>query len=100
MKRKASENDRAKAKSAISRQVRRSMLPESLPTMPPEQIDPSRTDGVPPQPAAEAISRRAYELYLERGGERGGEHGSDVDDWLQAERELAGRAKGDAPIDG
>lgn len=30
------------------------------------------------------IARRAYELYQERGGE----HGHDVDDWLQAEREL------------
>ena len=30
------------------------------------------------------IARRAYELYLARGGE----HGHDVDDWLQAEREL------------
>jgi Protein of unknown function (DUF2934) len=30
------------------------------------------------------IARRAYELYEQRGGE----HGHDVDDWLQAEREL------------
>ena len=30
------------------------------------------------------ISRRAYGLYLARGCE----HGRDVDDWLQAEREL------------
>ena len=30
------------------------------------------------------IVRRAYELYEERGDE----HGHDVDDWLQAEREL------------
>ena len=30
------------------------------------------------------IARRAYELYEERGGG----HGHDVDDWLQAEREL------------
>ena len=30
------------------------------------------------------IAHRAYELYEERGGE----HGHDVDDWLQAEREL------------
>ena len=32
----------------------------------------------------EAIRRRAYELYLERGGA----HGSAMDDWLQAEREI------------
>jgi hypothetical protein len=30
------------------------------------------------------IARRAYELYEARGRE----HGHDVDDWLQAEREL------------
>jgi len=35
----------------------------------------------------EAIRRRAYELHLERGGA----HGRDVDDWLQAERESPAR---------
>ena len=30
------------------------------------------------------IARRAYDLYLARGAE----NGHDVDDWLQAEREL------------
>lgn len=30
------------------------------------------------------IARRAYEIYLRRGGT----HGADLDDWLQAEREL------------
>jgi Protein of unknown function (DUF2934) len=30
------------------------------------------------------IRRRAYEIYLERGGQAGG----DLDDWLQAEHEL------------
>jgi succinate dehydrogenase flavin-adding protein (antitoxin of CptAB toxin-antitoxin module) len=30
------------------------------------------------------IARRAYELYEQRGGV----HGHDLDDWLQAEREL------------
>jgi hypothetical protein len=32
----------------------------------------------------EAIRRRAYEIYLERDGQPGCE----LDDWLQAEREL------------
>jgi hypothetical protein len=32
----------------------------------------------------ERIRRHAYELYLLRGGE----HGHDIDDWLQAEAEL------------
>ncbi len=39
------------------------------------------------QPTDEEIRRRAYELYLARGG-RGG---SPESDWLQAERELRGR---------
>jgi hypothetical protein len=30
------------------------------------------------------IERRAYEIYLERGSEPG----QDLDDWLQAEREI------------
>ena len=43
----------------------------------------------PPQTAAGAPTRedievRAYEIYVERGRA----HGQDVDDWLQAEREL------------
>jgi hypothetical protein len=32
------------------------------------------------------IARRAFELYCERGAQ----HGSDLEDWLQAERELRG----------
>ena len=33
---------------------------------------------------SEEIRQRAFEIYIERGGIRG----SDLDDWLQAEREL------------
>jgi hypothetical protein len=36
----------------------------------------------------EEIRRRAYEIYLERGEQPG----RDLDDWLQAERELEGGA--------
>jgi Protein of unknown function (DUF2934) len=36
--------------------------------------------------ADDAIAARAYELYQARGGT----HGADMDDWLQAERELWG----------
>ena len=36
----------------------------------------------------EEIKLRAYEIYLERGEQPGRE----LDDWLQAERELEGRA--------
>jgi len=34
--------------------------------------------------APDRIARRAYQLFEERGGL----HGHDVDDWLEAEREL------------
>ena len=36
-------------------------------------------------PTQEEIELRAYQIYFERGGA----HGNDVDDWLQAERELS-----------
>jgi len=36
-------------------------------------------------PTHEEIARRAFEIYLERGGESGGE----LDDWFAAEKELA-----------
>jgi hypothetical protein len=39
-------------------------------------------------PRDEEIRRRAYEIYLERGGQDGG----DLDDWLQAEHELKAAA--------
>jgi hypothetical protein len=32
----------------------------------------------------ETVAKRAFELYLARGGQ----HGNDLGDWLQAEREL------------
>jgi hypothetical protein len=41
------------------------------------------------QPTREDIERRAYEIYLERGGTEGSEMG----DWLQAEQELRGRTR-------
>jgi hypothetical protein len=45
---------------------------------------------LPPENLArdEEIRRRAYDIYLERGQQAGGE----LDDWLQAERELEGAA--------
>jgi len=43
------------------------------------------------EPSGEEIARRAYELYLQRGGE----HGKDVEDWVRAEKELS-----DEPVAG
>ena len=44
---------------------------------------PARSKGAPGI-SDDIIARRAFEFYCERGGD----HGRDVDDWLQAEREL------------
>jgi hypothetical protein len=42
----------------------------------------------------EAIAKRAYELYLQRGSVSGHE----LDDWLEAEAELANEAVHQAPV--
>ena len=39
---------------------------------------------IAPEPTAAAVAERAYERFLMRGQE----HGKDLDDWLEAEREL------------
>ena len=41
----------------------------------------------------ERVARRAYELYLARGGA----HGGAMDDWLAAERELTQRGNRNEP---
>lgn len=46
----------------------------------PKRRDPS------PEPTRDDIARRAYEIYIERGGREGCE----MEDWLQAEQELRG----------
>jgi hypothetical protein len=45
------------------------------------QVGKARIQNVP---SPEEIQQRAYEIHMERGGT----HGQDMDDWLQAEREL------------
>jgi hypothetical protein len=45
-------------------------------------------------PTGEEIELRAYLIYVERGGA----DGHDVDDWLQAERELSGRYQRAEPM--
>ena len=42
---------------------------------------------------SDAVARRAYELFLARGAA----HGRDLDDWLEAERQLTGGTNGSAP---
>ena len=43
----------------------------------------------PSGPSDDDIRRRAYERYLERGGN----HGQHFDDWLEAEKEFEVRSK-------
>ena len=47
-----------------------------------EEIEPAGTLRRRPTPAE--IAGRAYKIFLERGGQ----HGRNLEDWLQAEREL------------
>lgn len=42
----------------------------------------------PPRSQHDEISRRAFEIFLSRGGG----HGRDLDDWLQAERDIRAKA--------
>ncbi len=44
-----------------------------------------KTDTVKLEPTREMIAMRAYEMWCARGYP----HGHDVDDWLEAERELS-----------
>ena len=49
---------------------------------------PRATDtSVYPSVSEEKIRQRAYELYMQRGGQ----HGKHADDWFRAEAELRGR---------
>ena len=46
-------------------------------------------EGVTREPTFEEIAEAAYHRYLKRGGG----HGTDFDDWLEAERDLRERRK-------
>ena len=69
----------------MSRIGQRAPTPTASPTMMTEQTSPaSRNAPHAHHPTHEEIARRAYELFLARGGM----HGHHEDDWAQAEREL------------
>ena len=57
--------------------------------VPPQVPEEGRKNG--PSPAE--IRRRAFEIHIERGGI----HGCDLDDWMQAERELQQKYKNEVP---
>lgn len=59
--------------------------PEDLPGIEPMPDTPQqRAKDEVAGPADRDVARRAYELYLARGGT----HGFDMEDWIQAESEL------------
>jgi hypothetical protein len=61
----------------------------------PKDEEPKSTTASEAQPATvtdDEIARRAYDLFLSRRGE----HGHDVEDWVQAERELKGATLSEA----
>ena len=51
-----------------------------------EQVGLTLVSGTRQEGSSEQIARRAYEIYLERGGAEGGA----LEDWLHAERHLRG----------
>jgi hypothetical protein len=56
---------------------------------PPMKENPRKNvSAVPPAAPAQEVARRAYEIYLARGGEPG----HDQEDWLRAEKELREQA--------
>lgn len=60
------------------------------PSTRPRQAMATKQTPAPVDPSRDAIAARAYELYRARGTD-----GRDLDDWLQAERELRGNGQSD-----
>ena len=59
-------------------------MPEMKKTKQRARPSPDRRQRAPKLPTENDIATRAYQLFIERGGE----HGRDLDDWLLAKREL------------
>jgi hypothetical protein len=61
--------------------------PDSAPAQAPASADDARSTSMASEPSEDDIRLRAYHRFLERGGA----HGFDFEDWLEAERELRGK---------
>lgn len=66
----------------------------TAPALPPtptagRSTDRRGTEGARKRPSPDDVARRAFEIYSTRGGA----HGRDLEDWLQAERELEDRKR-------
>ena len=59
-------------------------MPTAKKTKQTARPSPDRRRRAPKLPTENDIAQRAYQLFVERGGE----HGRDLDDWLLAKREL------------
>jgi DUF2934 family protein len=59
-------------------------MPETKKTKQTPRVTAPRRPLAPRLPTEDDIASRAYELFVERGGE----HGRDLDDWLSAKHEL------------
>ena len=79
----AKRTTRSKAPDAASDQ---SVMPKRAPATRTKRSTPvdSKPVETPHEPTEDEIRHRAYQRYLERGGS----HGSDFDDWLDAEQDL------------
>jgi hypothetical protein len=64
--------------------------PAQTPGIAPEETE---SEPAPYEPSDNEIARAAYHRFQARGGE----HGGDLDDWLEAERELREKQKDDVP---
>ncbi|SEK42215.1 Protein of unknown function [Stigmatella aurantiaca] len=73
----------AKASNSPSKEPQKAAPKEALKEAPKAAATPA-PEPVRSAPTEEQIARRAYEIYQARGGE----HGSNEQDWYQAEREL------------
>lgn len=58
--------------------------PQKQPAAQKPQEQPSRNEQKISRPGADAVAKRAYELWQKRGAP----HGSDQEDWHRAEQEL------------
>ncbi|HSE97392.1 MAG TPA: DUF2934 domain-containing protein [Blastocatellia bacterium] len=63
---------------------KRQEQPDSDTVSPIIETSETETPAETSRPTYEQIQQRAYEIYLERGGTVG----SEIEDWLQAERDL------------
>ena len=77
----AKRTTRSKAPDAASEQ---SVMPKRTSATRRRSTVESKPVETPYEPTEDEIRHRAYERYLERGGS----HGSDFDDWLDAEQDL------------